>query len=301
MPDHPVPSLDLAGAPHSLHDVESVLRTLSITTVEPIEGWASLEKIVYEHLQPGSYRESVRRQQRETVTVQLLMRGRLRWRLSGAKAWRTVEPGQALVYDAGQHGDLEYEGDPEGGHLEFLYANLSGTPMRAAVAGLLARSNGHTVPVHSAEELIKRWSAKLSENANAPSHRCLSVVEASELAWSFLLPLARGLAPFKQLAEKAMALLTENWQDPPNMSVLAKRLHVSREHLARVLRSTCGQPPGVWLRRYRLGRAADLLESGQSIQAVAEACGYCTVPHFIHAFRRVLGSTPGRWLRDKRG
>ncbi len=276
-----------------------MISTLSITTVEPLDGWASCEKIVYESRPPGSYHEVVHLQQRETVTVQLLMRGRLRWRVGPDASWHTGDSGQALVYDAGLHGELEYEGDPDGGHLEFIYANLIGAPMRAAVAGIIARAEGHMVALLGAEELIDRWSAKLVGNPGGPMHRCCSVVEASELAWSFLLPLARGIAPNNLLAEKAMALLTEHWRDPPNMAALAKRLNVSREHLARILRTTCGQPPGIWLRRYRLGRAADLLESGQAIPDVAKNCGYCSVAHFIHAFRRVLGATPGRWLRDR--
>ncbi len=272
---------------------------LHITTVDALAGWPSCEKVVYETRSPGSYQELVRLQKRETSTVQLMMRGRLRWRVGRSSAWSVVETGQALIYDAGIHGDLEYAGELAGGHLEFIYVNLIGEAMRRAVLGIVERV-GHAAPVHGGEELIKRWSAKLIASGGAPSHRCMSTVEASELAWSFLHPLARGLAPTNGLAERAMALLTEHWQDPPPLATLAKRLRVSREHLARTLRLTCGQPPGLWLRRYRLGRAADLLESGKSIPEVAHSCGYCSVPHFIHAFRRVLGTTPGRWLREKR-
>jgi len=68
-----------------------------------------------------------------------------------------------------------------------------------------------------------------------------------------------------------------------------------------VLRATCGQPPAQWLRRYRISRATDLLEAGEPIKAVASACGFCSSPHFIHAFRRVHGATPGRWLRQRQG
>jgi AraC-like DNA-binding protein len=125
------------------------------------------------------------------------------------------------------------------------------------------------------------------------------VVESCELAWSFLLPLAHGRSPADQLAERAMALLTARWQDPPNLAALARQLRVSREHLSRLLRATCGQPPGLWLRRYRLERSADLLESGHAVAEVAQACGYSSVPHFIAAFHRFKGTTPGRWLRDK--
>lgn len=271
---------------------------LHITTIDPLAGWPTCEKVVYESRPPGAYQELVRLQKRQTSTVQLMMRGRLRWRVGRAAPWRAVDSGQALIYDAGLHGDLEYQGDPEGGHLEFIYVNLIGEAMRAAVLGIVARAS-HAVPVTGGEELIKRWSAKLLTGNGGPGHRCMTAVEANDLAWSFLQPLAKGLSPTNTLAEQAMALLTDNWHDPPPLGTLAKRLHVSREHLARVLRNACGQPPALWLRRYRLGRAADLLESGQSIPDVATQCGFCSVPHFIHAFRRVLGTTPGRWLRAR--
>jgi AraC-like DNA-binding protein len=287
------PELPVAPGPHN---AVAVIHLLHVTTIEPIAGWPGIEKIVYESRAPGSYRELVRLQQRTSATVQYLIRGRLRWR-RGTAAWSPLTAGQALVYDAGADGDLAYEGDPEGGHLEFIYANLLGETMRLAVVGI-AQKAGHAVAAQGAEELVKRWSSRLSHGEDL-SHRCLSPVETSELAWSFLHPLARALAPGNRLAERAMAALTDNWQDPPPLGVLAQRLQVSREHLSRVLRVTCGQPPALWLRRYRISRAADLLDAGQPIKEVARSCGFCSPPHFIHAFRRVHGVTPGRWLRQR--
>lgn len=273
-----------------------MIHLLHITTIEPIAGWPGVEKVVYESRAPGSYRELVRPQQRTSATVQYLIRGRLRWR-RGDGEWAPLTVGQALVYDAGTDGDLAYEGDAEGGHLEFIYANLLGEAMQLAVRGITARA-GHAVPAQGAEELIKRWAIRLTPGEEL-AHRCLTPVETAELAWSFLHPLARALAPGNRLAERAMAALTEHWQDPPPLGELARRLHVSREHLSRVLRATCGQPPALWLRKYRISRAADLLESGQPIKEVARVCGFCSPPHFIHAFRRVHGMTPGRWLRQR--
>jgi AraC-like DNA-binding protein len=276
-----------------------VIIPFHITTVDPLIGWPTCEKVVYENRSPASYQEHVRLQKRQTSTMQLMMRGRLRWRVGRSTTWRTVDAGQALIYDAGLHGDLEYQGDPDGGHLEFIYVNLIGETICSAVRGIVERV-GHAAHVHGGDKLSKRWSTKLTANTGSPAHRCLSAVESCELAWSFLHPLAKSLAPTNDLTERAMAMLTDHWQDPPALAVVAKRLGVSREHLARLLRSACGQPPGMWLRSYRLSRAADLLESGQSIPEVARLCSFCSVPHFIHAFRRVIGTTPGRWLRTKR-
>ncbi len=222
--------------------IARVISPMHFTTIEPIAGWLTCEKVVYESRQPGSYHEHVARQKRQSVTVQVLMRGRLRCRADRSSSWVAVVPGQALVYDSGAHGSLEYVGDPDGGHLEFIYANLVGEAMHSAVQGIVERA-GHAVPVHGGEELIARWSGKLMTGSSAPLHRCLSVVEANDLCWSFVLPLARGLAPTHRLAERAMALLTERWRDPPPLATVAKQLHVTREHLSRTLRGTCGLPP----------------------------------------------------------
>lgn len=291
------PPRELAQASSSPDDVSAVIHTLHLTTPDPFAGWPGCEKVVYESRAPLHYRELVSLQNRVSATVQYVMRGRLRWRRGGGE-WRTLEAGQALIYDASTDGDLAYEGDTDGGHLEFIYANLTGEAMLLAVRGITARA-GHAVSALGAEELIRRWSSRLASGEDL-AHRCLSPVETAELAWDFLYPLARGLAPSNHLAERAMAMLTERWQDPPPLAELARVLKVSREHLSRVLRSTCGQPPALWLRRYRVSRATDLLEAGQPIKEVARICGFCSAPHFIHAFRRVHGATPGRWLRDRR-
>lgn len=278
--------------------ITEVINALHLSTIDPLPGWPTCEKVVYESRQASSYAEVVHQQRRESCTVQMIMRGCLLWRSGSRGTWNPVTAGQALVYDAGLHGEVEYRGDADRGHLEFIYANLVGPAMRNAVLGIVGRC-GHTASVPTSDDLIKRWSAKLMPSSGAPAHRCLSVVESSELAWSFLHPVARGLAPTNPLAERAMAMLTERWQDPPQLVEIAKRLRISREHLSRLLRTTCGQPPGMWLRRYRLSRAADLLESGRSIKEVAKVCGYCSIPHFIHAFRQVQGTTPARWRRSK--
>ncbi|MBA3698725.1 MAG: helix-turn-helix transcriptional regulator [Planctomycetes bacterium] len=276
-----------------------MIKALHVTTVDPIDGWPTCEKVVYESRQPGPYQEHVIRHKRQSVTIQLLMRGRLHWRAGKTTPVSTVEPGQALIYDAGINGNLEYVGDVAGGHLEFIYVNLMGAAIRSAAQGIVARV-GHAVSIKGGEELIKRWSRALMARPESSAHRCLSVVEANELAWSFLNPVASGIAPTNNLAQLAMEILVQQWRQPPRLSALANQLQVSREHLSRVLRNTCGQPPAQWLRQYRISRAADLLESGQSIEDVTHSCGYCSTQHFIHSFSRVKGTTPARWLRQKK-
>jgi AraC family cel operon transcriptional repressor len=74
---------------------------------------------------------------------------------------------------------------------------------------------------------------------------------------------------------------------------LARRAGYSLPHVARVMRETLGTSPTDWIRKRRLRRAGQLLEStGLSIADVAEAAGYENLSHFHRCFRQAKGETP---------
>jgi AraC-like DNA-binding protein len=55
---------------------------------------------------------------------------------------------------------------------------------------------------------------------------------------------------------------------------------------------------GTWRQRARLLRALQLLASGSTVTGTAIAVGYESTSAFVHAFRRALGTTPGRYFRN---
>ena len=70
----------------------------------------------------------------------------------------------------------------------------------------------------------------------------------------------------------------------------------SRRTVERLFRAETGLGLGEWRTRARLVEAARLLAEGATVTSVAVQVGYATPSAFGAAFRRVLGTTPGRWL-----
>ena len=59
-------------------------------------------------------------------------------------------------------------------------------------------------------------------------------------------------------------------------------------------------PPMQYLTRWRLQRAARLLEEGRTASQAATAVGYQSEAAFHRAFKRLVGVPPGAWRRGRR-
>lgn len=78
----------------------------------------------------------------------------------------------------------------------------------------------------------------------------------------------------------------------------ARRLHLSRFHLARVVTATGGEPPERMRRRLLMERAAHrLLTSDDPVVDVAFGAGFGSHEAFTRAFAREYGAAPSRWRR----
>jgi AraC-like DNA-binding protein len=76
----------------------------------------------------------------------------------------------------------------------------------------------------------------------------------------------------------------------------ARRLHLSRFHLDRVVSATGGEPPERMRRRLLLERAAyRLLTSDRQVVDIAFEAGYGSHEAFTRAFARAYGRAPSRW------
>jgi AraC family transcriptional regulator len=88
-------------------------------------------------------------------------------------------------------------------------------------------------------------------------------------------------------------------QDDLDLAILARLANLSKFHFLRLFAQATGTTPHRYLVRLRLQRAATLLrDTRQSVQQVAEACGYRSQGHFAGAFRRQYGLTPTDFRRQ---
>ena len=88
----------------------------------------------------------------------------------------------------------------------------------------------------------------------------------------------------------------ESWVDGEQ---LALRIHVSRFHLDRIVRSVSGESPAAFRRRVLLERAAyRLLTTQARVLDVGVEAGYDSHEGFARAFTRAYGVGPQRWRRS---
>jgi len=83
---------------------------------------------------------------------------------------------------------------------------------------------------------------------------------------------------------------------PTPTSVLAAKAGMNLNAFIRVFRLRLGVTPSAYQRRHRIDAACILLHhSGESIEAVAEACGFCDRHHFSRVFKEVRGLAPAEF------
>ena len=99
--------------------------------------------------------------------------------------------------------------------------------------------------------------------------------------------------------ETLAALMEDGAAHHADGDSIARRLHLSRFHLDRVVSSVAGEPPARFRRRLLLERAAyRLLTTRRTILDVAVEAGYGSNEAFTRAFTRAYGVGPQRW-RDR--
>jgi len=98
-------------------------------------------------------------------------------------------------------------------------------------------------------------------------------------------------------AARAAALMRAEPAAPHTLAEVARAAAASPRTLERLFRSETGLPFGVWRQRARLLRALQRLAEGDTVAGAAGAVGYESTSAFVAAFRRALGTTPGRYFK----
>jgi len=108
-----------------------------------------------------------------------------------------------------------------------------------------------------------------------------------------------GLAGW-QRDRAVQRLLSERSGDCP-VAELARLCGLSRSHFTRAFKASMGLPPHHWLMRHRIQRAQDMLErTGDSIAAIALACGFADQSHLTRVFHAIVGTSPAAWRRRRK-
>ncbi|GHI00393.1 helix-turn-helix domain-containing protein [Neobacillus kokaensis] len=80
---------------------------------------------------------------------------------------------------------------------------------------------------------------------------------------------------------------------------LAQIYHMNPVYFSRVFKEIYGLTPMKMVKKLRMLQAKRLLETtDQTIEAIAQKCGFCDSPHFTHTFRRAFNISPSEYRKS---
>ncbi len=98
----------------------------------------------------------------------------------------------------------------------------------------------------------------------------------------------------RQRAERVVAILRQRPTAPPSLEELGREVGCSPFYLSRTFSRELGLTIPQYVRRFRMERAAALLQAGtHNVTEAAIEVGYNSLSHFTLAFRETFGCCPG--------
>jgi AraC-like DNA-binding protein len=99
---------------------------------------------------------------------------------------------------------------------------------------------------------------------------------------------------------RALTALHRSPADDWSLESLAREVGLSRSALAERFTQFVGQPAMQYLTNWRMQLAANhLLSSGDSVATIAELAGYESEAAFSRAFKKVVGTPPSEWRKQR--
>ena len=101
----------------------------------------------------------------------------------------------------------------------------------------------------------------------------------------------------KRAVEEAVGILNDEWGAPPTITALSRRIGINECYLKNDFRQRTGMTIGEYVRKLRMEKALELIESGSfSVLQTAMFVGYSNPSHFSRAFKRFHGRLPSSCL-----
>lgn len=201
-----------------------------------------------------------------------------------------LTPGSAFLIHCGER--QEYR--TEGCHWEFLWVHFSGM-LADSFAQYVQLKRG--VVAQGGGELPSLWEKAFTlADQNGPD--CGARISAVLYEMLTQLLVAR---PTDARIEAAIAYMRAHASESVRMEDLAQAACMSPYHFQRRFHKEMGVPPHLYLNRYRISQAKQLLATTDlPIATVAEQTGFSTPSHLSDTFRKITGMTPGEYRRSMR-
>jgi AraC-like DNA-binding protein len=105
----------------------------------------------------------------------------------------------------------------------------------------------------------------------------------------------------RQRADAVIAILRQHPAEPLGLDAIARKVGCSPFYLSRTFSQETGMTIPQYLRRIRMERAAELLQSGKyNVTEAALEVGYSSLSHFSQAFCQTMGCCPALYPLQQR-
>ena len=103
----------------------------------------------------------------------------------------------------------------------------------------------------------------------------------------------------RQLIRQAMVYIHKRYAEPISRETIADTIGISADYLTDCFRQELGVTPTIYIRRYRIRQACELLRNTDySITQIAMSVGFSDSAHFSRTFQREIGLTPRAYRRS---
>lgn len=138
--------------------------------------------------------------------------------------------------------------------------------------------------------------ARLHEAVDAGADRLTLEIAVAEAIDALCAPAAANEG-FTRPVQRALELLRERLAETVTLDQLAAHADLDKFRLCRAFRAQVGMPPHAYLTHLRILRAKELLSCGTKPRDIAPLVGLYDQSQLNRHFRRIAGTTPGKYAR----
>ncbi len=103
---------------------------------------------------------------------------------------------------------------------------------------------------------------------------------------------------YPKMIQDVLTYINENFTNDISVQSIAAALNVSRSRICHVFKDFMGTSLWNYVITRRIQYSRDLLRSGMSITDACYECGFQSYAHFSKEFKKVLGVSPGRYIKE---
>lgn len=111
----------------------------------------------------------------------------------------------------------------------------------------------------------------------------------------------RTESQYKNISDEIIHIVQQEFDSDLTLNYIAEKMHYNPNYLSSIFRKETNTSFSDYLSLFRINKAKEwLVESNMTVKEIAEKLNYNNSQNFIRSFRKIEGTTPGRYRNSKR-